>query len=146
LPKLDNVKKRIYEMLELVELNERSKEPVENYSGGMKRRLAISRALLTDPDILLLDEPTLGVDVQGTHKIWEYIQRFGTLGKTVLVTTNIMQEADLFCDNVLIMDHGKKIVQGSPLELKSQLGDDKIVISLKPQNTGGTNQSKGWRF
>lgn len=134
LPKLKKVKERIHEILELVELNERYKEPVGTFSGGMKRRLAIGRALLTDPEILLLDEPTLGVDVQGTHKIWEYIKQFSALGKTVLVTTNIMQEADFYSDQISIMDHGKKIIQGSSLELKNQLGEDKIVISLKSQN------------
>lgn len=142
MPELKNTKERIFEILELVNLTDRYKDSVVTYSGGMKRRLAIGRALLPDPDILLLDEPTLGVDVQGAHKIWEYIKQFSALGKTIFVTTNIMQEADLYCDKILIMDKGKKITQGSPLELKNQLGDDKIVISIKDRNNIPIKQIK----
>lgn len=132
MPEIKNAKKRISEILELVELKERSKEPVKTYSGGMKRRLAIGRALLSNPEVLILDEPTLGVDVQGTHRIWDYIKQFSKQGKTVLVTTNVMQEADYLSDRILIIDHGKKIVSGSSPQLKSQLGEDQIVITPKP--------------
>jgi ABC-2 type transport system ATP-binding protein len=95
----------------------------------MKRRLAIGRALLHDPQILLLDEPTLGVDVQGTHRIWEYIKRLASSGKTILVTTNVMAEADYLCDRILILDHGKTIATGTPAALKKSLGNTQIVIT-----------------
>lgn len=131
MPDLRDVNRRIAEVLELVELVDRSKDPVGTYSGGMKRRLAIGRALLHDPDLLLMDEPTLGVDVQGTHRIWEYIKGFGAAGKTVLVTTNSMHEADFLCDRLQIIDHGKQVAMGTPVQLKGQLGADQIVITLK---------------
>lgn len=127
-----HVKTKITEILEMVDLTKRAADHVNTYSGGMKRRLAIGRALLHDPSILLLDEPTLGVDVQGSHKIWEYIRSFAKEGKTVLVTTNVMSEADFLCDNLLILDNGKKIASGSPDELKKSLGIEEKVVHLKP--------------
>lgn len=124
------MKARIEEVLELVDLRDRKKEPVKNYSGGMKRRLAIGKALLHDPQILILDEPTLGVDVQGTHKIWDYISRFTEMGKTIIVTTNVMNEADRLSDEICIIDHGRVIIRGAPETLKNQLGDSEIVLTF----------------
>ena len=100
--------RRIDEILALVDLSERADEPVKNYSGGMSRRLGIGRALLNDPQILLLDEPTLGVDVQSTHRIYEYIRNLKDNNKTIIVATNIMAEADALCDELIIIDRGKK--------------------------------------
>lgn len=139
LPNQRGVKKRISEILALVDLKERSDEPVKNFSGGMSRRLGIGRALLNDPQILLLDEPTLGVDVQSTHRIYEYIRNLKNNNKTIIVTTNIMAEADALCDEVIIIDHGKKICEGSPAKLKSELGIGTIHLIPKiggeiPQN------------
>lgn len=131
LPKQKEVKKRISEILELVDLGERSNEPVKNFSGGMSRRLGIGRALLNDPQILLLDEPTLGVDVQSTHRIYEYIRNLKNSNKTIIITTNIMAEADALCDEVIIIDHGKKICEGSPAKLKSELGIGTIHLIPK---------------
>ncbi len=124
-----NIRAKIDGILELVELTSRCHDPVGTYSGGMKRRLAIGRALLHDPQILLLDEPTLGVDVQGTHRIWEYVKHLASTGKTILVTTNVMTEADFLCDRILILDHGKTITSGSPAALKKSLGNSQIVIT-----------------
>jgi ABC-2 type transport system ATP-binding protein len=124
-----NIRAKIDEILELVELTARCHDAVGTYSGGMKRRLAIGRALLHDPQILLLDEPTLGVDVQGTHRIWEYIKCLASSGKTILVTTNVMAEADFLCDRILILDHGKTIATDSPAALKKTLGNSQIVIT-----------------
>jgi len=124
-----NIRARIDKILELVELTSRCHDAVGTYSGGMKRRLAIGRALLHDPQILLLDEPTLGVDVQGTHRIWEYIKHLASSGKTILVTTNVMAEADFLCDRILILDHGKSIASDSPAALKKSLGNSQIVIT-----------------
>lgn len=112
----------IANVLDLVELTDRAKDPVGTYSGGMKRRLAIGRALLSNPKLLLLDEPTLGVDVQGTHRIWDYIERFKTEGRTVLVSTNVMAEAERLADEILLLDHGKAIAFGSPEQLKTKVG------------------------
>ena len=129
------MKKRIAEVLDLVDPSDRKSEPVRNFSGGMKRRLAIGKALLHDPRILILDEPTLGVDVQGTHKIWDYISRFAELGKTIIVTTNVMNEADRLANDVCIIDSGKVIVRGSPTELKSRLGNLEIVLTFADAQT-----------
>lgn len=133
LPKMQkNIAKRIDEILALVDLSERADEPVKNYSGGMSRRLGIGRALLNDPQILLLDEPTLGVDVQSTHRIYEYIRNLKDNNKTIIVATNIMAEADALCDEVIIIDRGKKICEGAPAKLKSELGTGTIHLVPKP--------------
>lgn len=126
--------KRITDILALVDLSKRAKEPVKNFSGGMCRRLGIGKALLNDPKILLLDEPTLGVDVQSTHKIWEYIRNLKNSNKTIFVTTNVMAEADALCDEVIIIDHGKMVCEGSPEKLKSDFGTG--TIHLTPKSKG----------
>lgn len=122
--------RRIREVLELVDLTGRAKDPVGAYSGGMKRRLALGRAMLADPRILLLDEPTLGVDVQGTHRIWDYVRRFKGEGRTVLVSTNVMAEADALADEILLLDHGRKVRFGTPDALKAEAGS--TVVRLTP--------------
>lgn len=127
--------RRIREVLELVDLADRAKEPVGNYSGGMKRRLAIGRALLPDPKLLLLDEPTLGVDVQGTHRIWDYISRFKSEGRTVLVSTNVMAEADTLADRILLLDDGKLVRFDTPTNLKAELGHSTIRLRPAPEAT-----------
>lgn len=129
--KQKEIKKRIDEILALVDLAERADEPVKNYSGGMQRRLGIGRALLNDPQILLLDEPTLGVDVQSTHRIYEYIRNIKDNNKTIIIATNVMAEADALCDEVIIIDRGKKICEGSPAELKTKLGTGTIHLCPK---------------
>lgn len=129
--KQKEIKKRIDEILALVDLAERADEPVKNYSGGMQRRLGIGRALLNDPQILLLDEPTLGVDVQSTHRIYEYIRNIKDDNKTIIIATNIMAEVDALCDEVIIIDRGKKICEGSPAELKTKLGTGTIHLCPK---------------
>lgn len=122
--------RRIGEVLELVDLADRAKDAVGSYSGGMKRRLALGRAMLADPRILLLDEPTLGVDVQGTHRIWDYVRRFKGEGRTVLVSTNVMAEADALADEILLLDHGRKVRFGAPDALKAEAGS--TVVKLTP--------------
>ena len=121
--------RRIDEVLELVDLADRAKDAVGSYSGGMKRRLALGRAMLADPRILLLDEPTLGVDVQGTHRIWDYVRRFKGEGRTVLVSTNVMAEADALADAILLLDHGRKVRFGTPDALKAEAGSTVVRIT-----------------
>lgn len=131
LPKMQkNIEKRMDEILALVDLSERADEPVKNYSGGMSRRLGIGRALLNDPQILLLDEPTLGVDVQSTHRIYEYIRNLKDNNKTIIVATNIMAEADALCDEVIIIDRGKKYVKVLPLNLNPNWGREPFILFL----------------
>ena len=135
LKSMKNAKKRIEYILELVDLSARADDLVKEFSGGMKRRLAIGRALLHEPSIIILDEPTLGVDVQGSHKIWNYIKDLSQLGKTIVVTTNVMAEAEFLCTNTLIIDHGREIVVGSPKDLINSLGKQEIRIEFEDSLT-----------
>ena len=129
---LTDVQTRIESLLRLMNLWERRKDPVRTFSGGMKRRLVLARVLLHDPDIILFDEPTLGVDVQGRHVLWEHIKEQQALGKTFVVSTNNMAEADALCDRLVIIDHGKAIALDSPENLKSGLGRDIVTLRTTP--------------
>lgn len=123
---------RIHEMLDLMSLSERAKDRVKTFSGGMKRRLALGRALLHDPEILFLDEPTLGVDVQNCHILWKHIRDLKGHQKTAIVTTNHMTEADMLCDRVAIIDHGRLITLDTPANLKSSIGNDRVSVGIAP--------------
>jgi ABC-type multidrug transport system ATPase subunit len=132
-PELDLVKERIKALLNMMSLWERRKDPVRTYSGGMKRRLALARALLHNPEVILFDEPTLGVDVQGRHTLWEHIKEQQQLGKTFIVSTNNMHEADALCDRLAIIDHGKLITLDSPENLRAALGRDIVTLVTEPR-------------
>ena len=140
LKSMKNAKHIIDEILNLVDLSARANDPVKEFSGGMKRRLAIGRALLHDPKVIILDEPTLGVDVQGTHKIWDYIKYLSSLNKTIILSTNVMNEAEYLCTDILIIDHGHKVVEGSPKELKEALGGQEICLEF--ENTPSDEELK----
>jgi ABC-2 type transport system ATP-binding protein len=113
--------KRIDTLVDLVGLGERKKDFVKMYSGGMKRRLEVARALLHKPRILFLDEPTIGLDPQTRNHIWGYIQQLSRgEGVTVFFTTHYMDEADRVANDVAVIDHGKIVAQGSPAELKER--------------------------
>jgi len=129
---LGHARERIDELLKLVDLWDRRKDPAGTFSGGMKRRLALARALLHDPEIILFDEPTLGVDVQGRHMLWDHIHALRDAGKTFVITTNDMNEADRLCDRLVIIDHGKCIVLDSPERLKAELGRDIVTLHTTP--------------
>ena len=121
--------RKITDMLNLVQLYERRHSRVSSFSGGMKRRLALARALLHDPLLLYLDEPTLGVDVQSRRAIWNYILDLKKKeGKTVLLTTNYLEEANALCDRIAIIDHGKLVALGTPIDLKRRYGDTVMEI------------------
>ena len=108
---------RIPKLLKLVELDHRAKDRISTLSGGMKRRLILARALINDPDLLLFDEPTTGLDPQARHMIWSQIHRLKRNGKTILLTTHYMEEAERLCDEIVIIDHGKLLTQGAPKDL-----------------------------
>jgi len=129
---LAGVEKRIEELLKLMDLWERRKDAVRTFSGGMKRRLVLARALLHDPEIILFDEPTLGVDVQARHVIWAHIQGQRAAGKTFVVSTNDMAEADALCERLLIIDHGRAIALDTPKQLKADLGRDIVSLRTTP--------------
>ena len=112
-------KKRIAELLTFMELQEKAKARVRELSGGMQRRLTIARALLNKPRLLILDEPTTGLDPQVRHLIWNKLRELKEQGVTILLTTHYMEEAFQICDRIIIMDKGKKIVEGNPRKLMS---------------------------
>ncbi len=123
-------KRKIDEALRLVGLKDRENELVERFSGGMKRKLEMARAFVHDPEVLFLDEPTLGLDVQTRRKIWDYIGMLRERGVTVFMTTHYIEEAENLCDRVAIMDRGKIVKVGRVEELKKELGEDTIYLEL----------------
>lgn len=129
------LKERIKMLLEYVELIEWKDVEVRKYSGGMIRRLEIARSLLHHPEILFLDEPTLGLDPQTRVHVWDYIMRIKKeKGMTILLTTHYMDEAEKLCDRIAIIDHGKIIALGTPDELKSMVGEDVIYLKTSVLN------------
>ncbi|MBN1657859.1 MAG: ATP-binding cassette domain-containing protein [Anaerolineae bacterium] len=131
-PDLSVVKGRIEALLHLMDLWDRRRDPVKTFSGGMKRRLALARALLHDPPIILFDEPTLGVDVQARHVLWDHIRARQAEGKTFVVSTNDMAEAEALCDRLVIIDHGQAIALDTPDALKAALGRDIVTVRTTP--------------
>ncbi|CAM4336140.1 MAG: ATP-binding cassette domain-containing protein [Paenibacillus macerans] len=129
---------QIGKLLELVGLSERQNDRVGTYSGGMQRRLALARALLTSPDLILLDEPTLGVDVQSRNSIWTRIRELTGEGKTVFLTTNYMEEADSLADRIVIIDRGSVVASGSPQQLKERITDNSMALIFERENDART--------
>jgi ABC-type multidrug transport system ATPase subunit len=119
-------------LLALVQLSERRRDRVSTFSGGMKRRLALARAMLHDPEMLYLDEPTLGVDVQSRRALWDYILGLKARGKTILITTNYLEEASALCDRLAILDHGRLAALDTPVQLSRRYGDTVIEMVLEP--------------
>jgi lipooligosaccharide transport system ATP-binding protein len=116
LPKA-TIRERATELLDFVQLGDRRTDVVEPLSGGMKRRLTIARALINEPDLLLLDEPTTGLDPQARHVLWERLYRLKQQGTTLILTTHYMDEAEQLCDRLVVMDRGLIVAEGSPREL-----------------------------
>jgi ABC-2 type transport system ATP-binding protein len=111
---------RVDQVLEKVGLMDDAGRRVGKYSGGMKRRVSIAMALVTDPKVVLLDEPTVGMDPQARRSVWDFILELRDRGKTVVLTTHYMEEAEELCDDLGIIDHGKLIARGSPADLKDK--------------------------
>jgi lipooligosaccharide transport system ATP-binding protein len=118
---------RADELLEFVELTERANDRVEPLSGGMKRRLTIARSLVNDPEVLLLDEPTTGLDPQARHVVWDRLYRLKRQGTTLLLTTHYMDEAEQLCDRLVVMDRGKIVAEGSPRDLIERYSTREVV-------------------
>jgi ABC-2 type transport system ATP-binding protein len=129
---LSSTRERMEDLLKLMNLWQRRMDAVRTFSGGMKRRLALARALLHDPEVILFDEPTLGVDVQGRHALWEHIRAQQGQGKTFIVCTNNMAEADHLCDRLVIIDHGRRVTLDTPERLKADLGRDIVTLRTTP--------------
>ena len=118
---------RIPALLEFAGLEQRADARIDALSGGMKRRLTLARALVNDPDLIFLDEPTTGLDPQARHMMWQGLRRLLNQGKTILLTTHFMEEAERLCDRIAIMDHGKIIATGSPHDLISRHIEPQVV-------------------
>ena len=126
----DKAKDKVDELLSRLGLEEKRNSRLRQLSGGMRRRFQIAKALVHDPKILILDEPTAGVDVELRHELWKYFKELHTAGKTILLTTHYIEEAEMLCDKVAIIDKGKVIKEGSPKSLTSQSGKSGININL----------------
>ncbi|MDD2574371.1 MAG: ABC transporter ATP-binding protein [Bacillota bacterium] len=126
----DMLQKRIQEVLDLLGLNGRAKDAVKNYSGGMKRRVNIGAALLHHPEILIMDEPTVGIDPQSRNHILETVKELNKKGMTIIYTSHYMEEVEHLCHRIYVMDHGKVIASGTKEDLKNLMGGDDIVSLL----------------
>ncbi len=122
-----DIAKRIPQLLEFAALSHKAKSKPGELSGGMKRRLSLARALVNDPELLLLDEPTTGLDPQARHLMWERLQLLLQQGKSILLTTHFMDEAERLCSRLLVLDHGKKIAEGRPRDLIAQYLEPEVV-------------------
>ena len=124
-------RRRAGELLEMVELEDAADRRTKGYSGGMKRRLDLASALVHDPQILFLDEPTTGLDPSSRKKIWEEVRLINQRGATVFLTTQYLEEADELCDRIAIIDDGVLVAEGAPAELKAKIGTDVVTIGLE---------------
>ena len=131
------VKRRVDELLELMGLTSVGKKLTGTYSGGMKRRLDLASALVHRPEVLILDEPTEGLDPQSRTALWEELERISQAGTTMLLTTHYMEEADRLCTRLAIIDNGKIVIEGAPAQLKRSIGADAVVLQLEPDAGGG---------
>ena len=123
----DVIHERTAQLLEFVQLSDRAADQVEPLSGGMKRRLTIARSLINEPDILLLDEPTTGLDPQARHVVWDRLFRLKQRGVTLVLTTHYMDEAEQLCDRLVVMDGGKIVAGGSPRALIGQYATPEVL-------------------
>lgn len=130
----NKAEKIIEELLEFVHLIEKKDTLITLLSGGMKRRLLLARALLNEPKMLVLDEPTVGLDPQARHLIWEKIKKLQSMGNTIILSTHYLEEAERLCDRLVIMDNGKILVEGKPSELvRKYIGSDIVEADNSPE-------------
>src|SRR5688572_15715672 len=127
----EKARARALELLDRFELDEAADRPAKTYSGGMRRRLDLAAALVAEPEILFLDEPTTGLDPRSRAQMWETILELARAGSTVLLTTQYMEEADVLAEQIVVIDRGRKIAEGSPDQLKKQVGGERIEIVLE---------------
>ncbi len=121
------IRERTRELLAFAQLSERAEDRVDDLSGGMKRRLTIARALINQPELLILDEPTTGLDPQARHLLWDRLYRLKRDGVTLIVTTHYMDEAEQLCDRLVVMDHGRIVAEGAPRALIEQHSSREVV-------------------
>ena len=124
---IEEAKKRANDLVNYVQLNDKKESSIDKLSGGMKRRLVLARAMINNPKLLILDEPTTGLDPQARHLIWEKLKDLSSRGITVILTTHYMEEAARLCDRIVIMDNGKILVEGTPKNLIKKYVGDHII-------------------
>lgn len=146
LPK-EVLEERADRLLEFMQLTEKRDERIQEISGGMKRRLIIARAMMNDPRLLILDEPTTGLDPQARHLIWEKVRELKRRKVTVILTTHYMDEAERLCDRLVIMDHGKIILEGRPRDLIDRvIGTDVMEIDEPTDEMEIYIKGRGWQY
>ena len=139
------LRSRVEEALDLVGLLPHADRQIKEYSGGMRKRLDLACGLLHRPQLLILDEPSLGLDVQSRHRVWDHLKGLPAEGVTVLVATNYMDEADRLCNRLTIIDGGRAVITGSPGELKRAVGADVIqVASPEPERVRAAVEGRPW--
>jgi ABC-2 type transport system ATP-binding protein len=127
----DEIEERLGELQELVDIGDALRRPISTYSGGMRRRLDLAAALVHNPDVLFLDEPTTGLDPVSRVRVWEEVRRLNDeLGMTIFLTTQYLEEADELADRVGILNAGRLVAEGTPTDLKRSIGDDVIVVRV----------------
>jgi ABC-2 type transport system ATP-binding protein len=137
------LKQRVDELLALMDLTNDANRSSGSFSGGMRKRLDLATGLIHRPQILFLDEPTTGLDPQNRANLWQYLERLNKEeGLTIFLTTHYMEEADRLCDRLAIIDHGTLIAEGSPTQLKAQLGGDVIALSFGENGKTGAQQAQ----
>ncbi len=122
-----DIRAKIPQLLDFAGLSSKADARLSTLSGGMKRRLTLARAMVNDPDIIFLDEPTTGLDPQARHLIWERLKQLKSAGKTLILTTHFMDEAERLCDTLIVIDHGRKIAEGSPRQLIAEQIEPQVI-------------------
>jgi len=130
---LTEVRSRVDELASILDLSEFADRRVKTYSGGQRRRLDVALGIVHQPTVLFLDEPTTGLDPQNRANLWDHLRALRDLGTTIVLTTHYLEEADVLCDRLVIVDHGKVVAEGTPRELKRRVAGDAIVIAVKDE-------------
>ncbi len=138
----EKAKAKVNELLNTVRLADAADRRLSTFSGGMRKRLDLASALVSDPKILFLDEPTTGLDPQSRKDIWDYIVKLNRNGMTIFLTTQYMEEADVLAQRLCIVDQGKIVSEGTPSELKSKVGGDKITLYFKHDDISGCEKAR----
>ena len=134
---LAEVRPRVAELAELLDLAEFADRRVKTYSGGQRRRLDVALGIVHQPAVLFLDEPTTGLDPQNRANLWDHLRGLRDLGTTIVLTTHYLEEADVLCDRLVIVDHGQVVAEGTPRDLKRRVAGDAVVITVKDEAGGG---------
>src|SRR5262249_4352987 len=124
---------RADELLERLRLSDVANKLVKQFSGGMRRRLDLAASLVAAPAVLFLDEPTTGLDPLSRNELWDLLRELKAEGKTLILTTQYLEEADRLADEIVLLDHGRTVARGTPAQLKSNFGDDRIDVKVTPQ-------------